>query len=339
MFPLRESRVSFKEPVDSRTFQGRILNAETGEVATGVDGSPALFTRATITASEALDVVGTYPALGPGKYMLDFSVKTVAGKAVKGSVTFTQLEPFISPGGGNHRHGDVRLPFEEQFTTLARGLIIMTFGLLFRRKAKGLLIPAALGLAGAIHLTAVAIPASDTILTTAELLGRIDGWAAAGVLVAAVAAAMARKTSERVVAVFFASAASLATTYIPNMSTAIPVSILLISTMAAAGAWIASAFGWRKSGSVTWLLLGAHTAVAPALASWVASSTLRSDRVLEAGLRGNLLSAAIILATSTISVILVRLLPANKLINTLVRGLTLIVVVCAAIATAAPALL
>ena len=72
-YPIREYRVSFKVPVDSRTFEGKVVNSETDEVAYGLyDQAPALFTRSEITKTEDKDVIGILPTLAEGNYIFKF---------------------------------------------------------------------------------------------------------------------------------------------------------------------------------------------------------------------------------------------------------------------------
>lgn len=339
LFPIRESRVSFVQKVDTRTFRGRIFETASGKVAVGIDGTPALFTRATITATESRDVIGTYPPLAPGEYQLEFSVTSLEGEELTGVVPFTQMEPIVAPGGGNHRHGEVRLPFEEQLTTVARGLLILSFALLFRRRGAGPLLPALLAVAGVVYSAAFLVAASDTILTTGELLGRVDGWASFGVLAAAVTAAMARRQAERAAATVVAAVAALSTTYTPFLDLSVAVLALLTLTMLSAGGYAAASAGWLKISSIGWLLLGTATAVSPVLMVLLTSGSLNPPRGMGSDIRERILAAAVILVATVIGFAARKLLPNGRLTRVLLGLTAVIVTLCAALATTAPPLL
>jgi hypothetical protein len=339
LFPNRESRISFRDRVDSRTFQGRILDATTGKVAIGDDGAPALFTRSTITATEALDVIGTYPTLGAGSYLLEWSVITLKGERLTGEVAFTQLEPIVAPGGGNHRHGQLRIPFEKELTTFARVLVVAGFALLFRRRGEGVLLPGVLAVGGLIHMAAFLITASDTILTTGELLGRLDGWAAAAVLASAVLAALARTRGERAAAVWLAGIGVLATTYIPNMAMSVPIMVLLSVTMYGAGRWAAAALGWSRDRLVTSIILAATIALAPVSTVVLAAGTFAPQRGLGEDLRFRLLGAAVVIALSAMTLAAERLIPTRRFLRIPFAAVAVVIATTAAIMTTAPALL
>lgn len=338
LFPNREYRVSFRNQVDSRTFRGRILEAGTGKVAVGLDGTPALFTRSARTETEAVDVIGSYPALGPGEYEIEFSVTLIGGEEIKATVPFSQLQPIVAPGGGNHRHGDLRMPFEKELTTTARGLIVLAFALLFRRR-NSFVLPASLGVAGAIYLGSFLVTASDTILTSAELFGRLDGWAAGGMLAAAVTAALARRTGERVAATVFAALCALATTYLPFMQLSAVLMAILVGAMLAAGRFAASVLGWREASAVRTLAYGVAAAFLPVVATIVSSGSLTPERGMAADFRDRLLAAAIVLAATAIGLALQKILPPHRFKHIPIGLMVSVVAAGVAIATTAPQLL
>jgi hypothetical protein len=284
-------------------------------------------------------VIGTYPTLGPGSYVLEWSVITLKGERLTGEVAFTQLEPIVAPGGGNHRHGQLRIPFEKELTTFARVLVVAGFALLFRRRGEGMLLPGVLAVGGLIHMAAFLITASDTILTTGELLGRLDGWAAAAVLASAVLAALARTRGERAAAVWLAGIGVLATTYIPNMAMSVPIMVLLSVTMYGAGRWAAAALGWSRDRLVTSIILAATIALAPVSTVVLAAGTFAPQRGLGEDLRFRLLGAAVVIALSAMTLAAERLIPTRRFLRIPFAAVAVVIATTAAIMTTAPALL
>jgi len=187
-FPNREYRVSFKDYVDSRTFQGFVKNKKTGEIAYGkYDGSPALFIRSEITKSKTLDVIGTLPSLKTGEYYFEFKVNKYSNdrKEIVGKVNFSVAEEINSTGGGNHRHGMSKFIFENELFDATRGIIAFLLALSFIKSKKILFVNSvALGSLALFYLISFIFRNINSILSTNEILSRLDTWGFVGVTVA-----------------------------------------------------------------------------------------------------------------------------------------------------------
>ncbi len=340
-FPNREVRVTFNVLVDSRTFTGQVVD-ENGQVANGIDGAPVLFTRSEETPPSTIEVIGTIGALQPGKYVFQWVVKDSFGKQISFDVPFTQLDPVEAPGGSNHRHEELTLPGEEVFIIVSRVLLAIAFAFGFafgttrswpRFGAAGVII-----LAGLFYSVAFSIPAYYSELTLAEILARIDGWAALGVLVAGVAASLARSRNELLVIISAAAVAAQATTYTPRLSYGLLHVALLALPLAGLGTLIADATGVWKLPAWKTLAIGATAALTPVLSVVIAAGTITPDRGQADDLRLRLAAAAVIVAMTTLS-LLVSQIRTSTLATRIRIGVLVLGAVAAALATGAPALL
>ncbi len=340
-FPNREVRVTFNVVVDSRTFTGQVVD-ESGQIANGIDGAPALFTRSEETTASTREVIGTIAALKPGKYTFTWSVKSTKGESLSFDVPFTQFEPVSAPGGSNHRHDDLKLPGEEGLMVFSRALLAFgfAFGFAFAATRRWTRYAAAgvISTAGVLYTTAFALPAYDSDLTMAELLARIDGWAAVGVLVAAAAAALARNRQELLVIVTAAAVSAQATTYVPRLSYGLVHLILLVAPLAAIGAILAGTVNTIRASTWKPLLFSVTAALSPVLSIILTAGTLNPDRGQGQDLRTRLIAAAVIMIATTLSLLIAQL-TTTKWSGRIRLAVLLAAVVAAAVATGAPALL
>ena len=294
-FPNREVRVTFSKDVDSRTFKGQVVAAD-GNVVSGTDGAPVLFTRAAETPTQTREVIGTLAALSPGTYEFQWSVKAMDGQSIEYSAPFTQLEAVSGVGGSNHRHSELRLPGEDLLTTIARFLLLVgfAFAMIFtinRRWAKSATV-GTLASAGIIFTIAFALPAYDSDISLAELLASLEGWAALAVIVTAVTSFMASTRIELVGYATVALIAAQATSYAPRLDNGFIHVLILASALAAFGALLASSSGFFKISTMFRVMIALVGALAPALSVILAAGTFMVDRGQESDLRLRLLAAA-----------------------------------------------
>lgn len=340
LFPNREVRVTFNTTVDSRTFTGRIVDVDGNEV-NGTDGAPVLFTRAAETPTITREVIGVLAYLEPGTYQFDWSVKTTEGKTIAVSVPFTQVESVTGVGGSNHRHGDLRLPGEDYLIAVARFLLVIGAAFTFlyaptRRWARNGA-GAALGIAGMLYTAAFAIPAYDSELELAELLARLEGWAAVSILIAATSAALVRSRTELFAVTGYALVAAQATTYIPRLSYGMLHVLLLSAALAGVGYLVAAGTGLLKSQPVRQLLTAVTAALAPAISVIVVAGTLMPTRGQGEDLRSKMVAAVVVALTAAVSLLISEGLKVRKPYFHL--PLLIVAAVAVAVATTAPALL
>lgn len=207
-YPIREYRVSFKVLVDSRTFEGKVVNSDTGEVAYGLyDQAPALFTRSEITKTEDKDVIGILPTLAEGNYIFKFKVNQSKGDRtqIEGEIPFTMKGELFSKGAGNHRHGAVTIPFEKYIFDFSRGLFALLFALTFlRKKGVTFISSLSLGALSVLYLINFILRNTDSVLTQVEIMARVDTWGLLGVPIAAFAMSLSKRNEERRVVLIFA---------------------------------------------------------------------------------------------------------------------------------------
>jgi len=206
-FPNREYRVSFTTEVDSRTFEGKVRIKETGEIAYGLrDDAPALFTRSEITKSTTKDIIGLVPPLSPGKYVFEFKVNknTKDREEISGEINFTMADKILSQGAGNHRHGMYKFIFEEELFDITRGIIAFLFAIIIIRMKNLILAQSTiLGLLSFFYLISFILRNTDSILSTNEILARVDTWGFIGVLIAFTAMIISKKDYEKKVILGF----------------------------------------------------------------------------------------------------------------------------------------
>ena len=235
-FPNREYRVSFNTEVDSRTFEGKVRIKETGEIAYGLrDDAPALFTRSEITKSSTKDVIGIIPPLNPGSYVFEFKVNKNSKnrEEISGEINFTMADKILSQGAGNHRHGIYKFIFEEELFDITRGIIAFLFAIILLRWKNLLIVQSSiLGLLSLFYMISFVLRNTDSILSTNEILARVDTWGFIGVLISFTAMILSKKDYEKKLILGFAllSAflAEYSLTFLGGFITPIYMSIMVI---------------------------------------------------------------------------------------------------------------
>lgn len=242
-YPIREYRVSFKVVVDSRTFEGKVINLESGDVAYGLyDEAPALFTRSEITKTEDKDVIGILPTLAEGNYIFKFKVNqsNAARTLIEGDIPFTMKGELFSKGAGNHRHGSVTIPFEKYIFDFSRGLFALLFALTFlRNKGTTLISALALGSLSLLFLINFVLRNSDSVLSQVEIMARVDTWGLLGVPVAALAISLSRKNEEKRVILLFAIISTLFAEYSLSLPGGYASLFLITITIVISGMYVA----------------------------------------------------------------------------------------------------
>lgn len=115
-FPPREARFSFSAPIDSSAFS--VVLAE--------DGAREPLQR--LTSGSTSDVLVRIPVLGPGEYVLEWSLSS--GSYDSGAVRFSVAESLVAPGGGNHRHSTDDLFLESFASWFPRAALLAVSGVL-----------------------------------------------------------------------------------------------------------------------------------------------------------------------------------------------------------------
>ena len=117
--PPRQGSIVFGAPVDASTFA---LTLNVPNVA------PVQLSR--LTKGESRSVVFAFPVLeGPAELALSYSGLDQDGRPLAGSIAFSLEKPFVTSGGGNHRHASDTVHEDQPELVLLRAMLVWSAAL------------------------------------------------------------------------------------------------------------------------------------------------------------------------------------------------------------------